>query len=401
MIIELIIALLLGCTIGTFTGLAPGIHINLISAILLVYLPGLSSKFSLLFVAIFIVSMSTTHTFLDFIPSVFLGAPDEDTFLSVMPGHQMLKEGKAHEAVMLTLYGSLLALPIILIFSPAFVYIMPLIYESAKSLLPYLLIFIGLYAVFREDRVLLAITIFLMSGFIGLISLNLPVNQPMLPLLSGLFGASSLILAVKQKSEIPKQEFSGLRDIKVSRKDFFRASLGSIFSAPLCSFLPGVGSGHAAAIGSEIIEQTQKSFLILLGAINTIVMGLSFITIFSIGRARTGSALAVKNILETISVGDIITIITSIIFSGFLSFLIGIKISKYFSAKISKINYSVFSLFVIGLLAAIVPVFSGWIGMIIFITSTSLGLFTILSGTRRINLMGSLLIPTIIFYLVG
>lgn len=400
MLLELVIALLLGVLAGTFTGLAPGIHINLISVLLMAYLAGLSNLFSLLALAIFIVSMSTTHTFLDFIPSVFLGAPDDDTFLSVLPGHQMLREGKGHEAVVLTLYGSALALPIILAFTPAFIYLIPLIFESIRFFFPYLLIFIGLYAVFREDNPGLAMIVFLLCGFLGLVSLNLPVEQPLLPLLSGLFGASSLILAINQKQNIPKQHFITLRKIKISRKEFSKAFFGSIISAPLCSFLPGVGSGHAAAIGSEIIGQTQKSFLILLGAINTIVMGLSFVAIFSIGRARTGSALAVKEILNAISLSDLYFMLLATILSGLISFFLGIWISRYFSANISRISYPDLSLLVVGILAVMVSVFSGWLGLIIFLTSTALGIFTILSGARRINMMGVLLIPTIIFYLI-
>ena len=82
MILALLVALLLGCLIGTFTGLTPGIHVNLIGVILL-SLP--LTKISPIYSLIFLVSMSITHTFLDFIPSIFLGAPDEDTSLSILP----------------------------------------------------------------------------------------------------------------------------------------------------------------------------------------------------------------------------------------------------------------------------------------------------------------------------
>src|SRR3989304_1437469 len=105
MIFELFIALLCGVIAGTFTGLFPGIHINLIAALLLSSLSALSKYFSPLQLIIFIVAMSITHTFIDFIPSIFLGAPEEDTFLSILPGHQLLREGKGYEAVILTLYG--------------------------------------------------------------------------------------------------------------------------------------------------------------------------------------------------------------------------------------------------------------------------------------------------------
>jgi len=122
MILELVAALIVGILFGTATGLFPGIHINLVAVGLLALLGGAYfSGVESLVLVVFIVAMAVTHTFIDFIPSVFLGAPEEDSFLSVLPGHQLLKEGKGYEAVVLTLYGSLIALPIVLVFSLIFV----------------------------------------------------------------------------------------------------------------------------------------------------------------------------------------------------------------------------------------------------------------------------------------
>ena len=158
MVFELILAFLIGTVAGTFTGLAPGIHINLIAALLLAYIDKLNSV-SFLFAAVFIVSMSITHTFLDFIPSIFLGAPEEDTFLSILPGHEMMLKGKAHEAVILTLYGSLSALIIILIFTPIFIFLLPHFYSFIKSFIPFILIFISLYLILRDDNVVFSLIV--------------------------------------------------------------------------------------------------------------------------------------------------------------------------------------------------------------------------------------------------
>src|SRR3989338_3175265 len=119
MIIEIIVAMLLGIACGTFTGLLPGIHINLIASILLANIL-FFEKFHLA-LTIFITAMSTTHVFLEFIPSIFLGAPDEDSFLSILPGHEMLKEGKGYEACILALYGCLFSLILIAILFPVYI----------------------------------------------------------------------------------------------------------------------------------------------------------------------------------------------------------------------------------------------------------------------------------------
>ena len=53
-------------------------------------------------------------------PLIFLGCPDTDIVLSVLPGHELLKQGKGCEAIALTAYGGLMAVFMILLI--AFVY---------------------------------------------------------------------------------------------------------------------------------------------------------------------------------------------------------------------------------------------------------------------------------------
>ncbi len=397
--LEILFAFLIGIISGVLAGLIPGIHPNLISSIIVIYTASLTTIFSPLSLAIFIITLAITNTFVNFIPSIYLGAPDDDNFLSTLPGHQMLKKGKAHEAAVLTLYGSLIALVIILIFIPIFIYVLPTVFQKTKIILPFILIFISLYIIFRESKILLGITIFLLSGFLGFAALNLPVKEPLLPLLTGLFGTSSLIVSLKDKVKIPKQKISKLKEIKVEKKDILKAASASIISAPLCSFLPGIGAGHAAVIGSETIEQSQKGFLILLGIINTAVEGLSFITLFAISRARSGASVAIKEILKSLTIQNLIIVAATIIIAGVLASIITLYLSKLSAKYISKIKYNKLSIITIAIISIATLLISNPLGFLVLITATSLGIFAILSNSRRINLMGCLLIPTILFYL--
>jgi putative membrane protein len=399
--IELAVALFVGILAGTFTGLIPGVHTNLLAVALTASVP--SFGLPVLPAVVFIASMAIAHTFISFIPSVFLGAPEEDTFLSVLPGHQLLKDGSAHEAVVLTLYGSLIALTVIIFFIPLFLFAIPIISGPISRVIPFILIFVSSFLVLREKNFVLASSVFLLSGFLGFASLDLPVRNALLPLLSGLFGASSLIVSIKSKPKIPKQNIPKLKEITPYKKEIVSASIASAASAPLCSFLPGIGAGHAAIIGSEIISLrknlSMKGFIILLGAINTIVMGLSFITFYSIGRTRTGAAAAVKDLMPVMSFSDLGAVFAAIILSGAAAFFIALNISKYVAKNISKISYLKTSIITLAFISAVVFAFSGPVGLFIFVTSTALGVFAILSGSRRTNLMGCLLIPTILFYL--
>ena len=120
MIEQIIITIILGCAFGIITGLIPGVHINLVALLILSFSAFLLEIVSPLIISIFIISMAITHTFLDSIPSIFLGAPEAETALSVLPGHKMLLEGRGYEAVMLTLIGSIFSLLLAVALSPLF-----------------------------------------------------------------------------------------------------------------------------------------------------------------------------------------------------------------------------------------------------------------------------------------
>ena len=397
MLLELILAITIGILAGTITGLIPGIHINLIGAILISLSVILLEFFSPIVLVIFIVSMALTHSFIDFIPSIFLGAPDEDTILSILPGHDLLKQGKGYEAIILTLYGSVAATIIILLISPIFIFLLPIFENVIKILIPYLLIIASIFLISKENEKLTALIIFILSGFLGFAVLNSNVNEPFLPLLSGLFGASALIISIKTKVKIQKQI---IKKPKIKLKELFPPLLASTLAAPLTSFLPGLGSGQAAVIGSSLIKNTKKQFLILLGATNTIVLGLSFIVLYSIGRKRTGMAITIDSILTNITLKEVLIILTTIILTGVIAYYLTIFLAKQFASKINKFNYTKISLVILIFLALIVILISGALGFLIFLISTATGIFGILSNVRRINLMGCLIIPVILFYLL-
>ncbi|MFH1308173.1 MAG: tripartite tricarboxylate transporter permease [archaeon] len=400
MILEITLAIILGILAGTFTGLIPGIHINLVAISLLAISPFLLIYFPLNSLIVFIVAMAITHTFLDFIPSIFLGAPDEDTGLSVLPGHKLLNKGQGYEAVIYTLYGGLLAIPIILIFTPLFIFILPRISAYLTTGMFFLLIFASIYLLTREGKnIIWALIVFILAGFLGISTLNLNINNPLLPLLTGLFGSSSLITSIRKKSKVPRQKILAIKKIKLTKLELFRISIASILSAPVCSFLPSLGSSQAAVIGSDILGETnKKEFLSLLGAINTIVMGLSFVTLFVISRTRTGAALTIAQLTE-LTLNQLYLILITIIISALASFFLAIYLSKIFAKKIILFNYKKLSIFILILLALMSLIFSGILGLLVFIVASSTGLIAILTNIRRTQLMGALMLPTILLYL--
>ena len=175
-------------------------------------------------------------------------------------------------------------------------------------------------------------------------------------------------------------------------------------------FLPGLGASQAALIGSEVLgekEQDKRQFLFLLGAINTLVMGLSFVTLYAIQKTRTGAAVAVSRLIPELTPKTILLFLSAIFITGIFSFIISVQLSKFAAKNIHKIKYEKLSIIILSILIIMTFLFSdmfnplgGVIGLLIFLTGASLGVFTVLIGVKRMHLMGCLLIPTILFYLL-
>jgi len=396
MLIEVITAIFFGILAGAICGLLPGIHINFVGAVLVSLSAFLMQFVSPIILVIFIVSMAISQTFIDFIPSVFLGAPDETTSLSVLPGHNLLKRGRGYEAVVFSSYGCLFAIPIILILSPIFIKYLPKFEEIINFFIPYILIFSSIFLISGEKKKLNALIVFILSGFLGLAVLNTNVNQPFLPLLTGLFGASSLILSIKNKVNIPKQK---IKKFQIKKTKLIKPLIASAFSSPLCCFLPGFGSGQAAVISASIINPPKREFLAMLGAINMIGISLSFVVFYAIEKTRTGMAVNIFQIIKTLNLNNIIIIILTIIFVSIISFYLTLYLTKIAARNIAEINYFKLSSITLIFISIIVLAFSGIFGFFIFAISTATGIYGILSNVKRINLMGCLVVPVILFYL--
>ena len=394
MLIEILLFLFLGIVFGTITGLIPGIHINLIGVFLIALAASFLSFLNPIYFVVFITAMAITHTFVDFIPSVFLGCPDTDTELSILPGHDLLKKGKGYEAITLTTYGSLAAIFVLIVLAFPVANLLERFYDFLKILIPGLLILVSFFLISSEKKMKNALVVFLLTGLLGLAILNLDMKEPLLPLLTGLFGSSMLIISIKDKIFIPKQKISKIK-VKI-----FKPLLGAVIASPLCSFLPGLGSGQAAIIGNSISKTDKKGFLVLLGATNTLVMGFSFVALYAIARTRTGATVALQEIIGILSKEILVLILGVILISGIVSFFLTIKLAKFFSKKIEKINYILLCELTLIVLIIIVFLVSGFLGLFVLAASTATGIYCISLGVKRTNMMGCLLLPVIILYLI-
>lgn len=403
MFFEILFAVLLGIGVGTLTGLSPGIHINLVSALVVSFSAFLFIVFTPLALGVFIISMAITHTFTDSIPSIYLGAPDEDKALSALPGHRYLLKGKGHEAVLLVIIGALSAVILGSIFFYFFVKAMIFTEPLIKKSIGYILLLIIIYMILKENswkKRTITLFFFLFSGALGIIVLNIPrLNQPLFHLLSGLFGVSLLLVSFADKTTIPIQDKA--TEAEISNSDLAKASLAGTFTGFIAAFLPGFGSSQAAILATKILgELSEAGFLVLIGCINTANMLISICSALVLDKARNGAIISILQLLDQIDFKTALLFLAVSLIAAGAAALIAFRISRTFSGIISKVNYQYVVISIAVLIVSLSIYFDSWIGLLILITSTATGVAASKLGVAKNHLMGCLVLSVILFFLL-
>ena len=165
--------------------------------------------------------------------------------------------------------------------------------------------------------------------------------------------------------------------------------------------MPGLGAAQGAVIGEQLAGKIdRKSFLVLLGAISTITIGLGFVALYAISRPRHGVAVAVGKLLEIFTIEHLFLFIAVMIFAGSLAVFISLFFAKIFAKNIYKLNYQRLTIAVLMFITCITFILSGWLGFLVLLTGTSIGLIASIKGVRHMHLMGSLLLPSILLFLL-
>ncbi len=395
--LQILFMSLLGIVAGTFTGLMPGIHINLIAVLLLSSSNALLQYLPVISLVSFMIAMAITHTFLDFVPSIFLGAPNLDTTLSVLPGHRLLLKGRGYAAVRLTTIGCYAGIMLLIFITPLLIISFSYFYEYIKRWMPIILLASVFFLILEERRSRFwALFLFLLSGVLGIAVFNLPVKEPLLPLLTGLFGTSMLVESIGGKSVLPAQKIT---NTTIKRRKILGILPVGILSSVLCSFLPGLGSSQAAVIGNAIKRVSDKGFLVLLGLINILVTFMNFIAIYIIGKPRSGVAVVAAELIGEMNLKQLILFLIVAIIAGSISVYLTLFAAKIFARNLKRFNYNKISIFILILLCFISFLFSGLIGLFILITATGIGIVAIKRGVMKMHLMGCLILPIIFYFL--
>ncbi len=417
--ITLVVCVALGFALGILSGLTPGLHLNNFAAMLLALSPTLITLGLTPYqMALIILAASISQTFFDAIPAIFLGAPDSETALTVLPGQRLMLEGRGIEAVRLSALGSAGSIIFALLLVIPLSWAVSSYYDYLMKYVGVLLLAIALMMIKSErgpwiegqgslvhwKYKVIAGLLFLTSGLLGIFAfdheslINSPLGlepQVLLPLLSGIFGASSLLLSLSTKTEIPKQEESR---IKMPGPTLVKAIFSGSLGGSAVAWIPGLSPSVASIAARLGASASAEEFLVSIAGVNTANALFSLVALYVIDKPRSGAAAAIQQLLS-LDQGIMVQMIIMVVIVAAASYLACIGAARLAARTVSRLNYRWLSLSVLVFLVAMTYAFTGFFGLFIFFLSTVVGLIAPVAGIHRMHAMGVLMLPLIVRYI--
>ena len=405
-----------GAGLGTFSGLVPGIHVNTLAAILLASYPALETSISpfagtegaAMGVCCCIMAASVTHSFLDFIPSVFIGAPDSEDSVSVLPGHRLLLQGRGMEAVRAAAIGSLIGTSCAILMALPLQYALrsgldgilsgmtPLAVAGAATVL--------IISQFRKGSGVPGTIAFIVSGALGAAVMWLPIpshgmfgeGSLMFPMLSGLFGVPAMLTAASE-GRMPAQR-------ECSDPEVAAAGLKGVLMGCVAGWFPGITSTVGASISAYFMpENRPERFIASVASIGSVTAVLSIVTLSVSGSGRSGTALVIGEIAGNSLSGTasqaFLMLLVAAAIGSLLGYYLTVTAGRVLSSAASRIDQKKLNRGVLALTSVLVLLLTGPFGLAVLAISALVGSMPQAFGTDRTILCGCLLFPVLIMQL--
>jgi len=304
----------------------------------------------------------------------------------------MLLEGKALQVICLTTTGALTAVIIGSALTPIFFVFLEQYSEQILYSTPFVLILSLVVLINSEGNTkkkLLALFVVIAAATQGFL-----FKDQIFPLITGYFGVAGTLYSLKEKTFSIKQE----TEATINPKIILDALVGIIGGA-IVSIMPGIGSNTAGGIINAFRKtKNSEQYLAMLGAINASNFFFSYTMLFTLGKSRNGTMLALSDKIfqtpEMLTSGTIIMLLSAGI-GGIATISLSKIAVKLIEEKITK-KLSIGAIIFMILLVAL---FGGPIGLIALFFSTALGLFVLTNQIKRSLCMASLIVPVLFFYL--
>jgi putative membrane protein len=396
--IEILLGTLLGVILGTISGIIPGVHANTLAGVLLSLQVPLLAVLGPVTLACALFAALITHTFVDAIPSTFLGIPDADTSLAVLPAHALCLEGNGEEAVRIAALGSACSMVIAVPLSILCFLLLPALQPYFDWWIGILLVVTVGYMVVTSEAPGWGLAVFIVSGILGMFALRYAFlgwhtlaggSAILMPLLTGLFGISVLLTATR--GTIPVQQYRGIR---MEDRTVVKCSLLGTFAGVAVGWLPGLSNSSANGVLASLIgyEKDRRAYLLATNAANTANAYIGLAALFALSRMRNGVMVALSE-LTLPSMGELMV-------AGVLAACAAYGITIWFSRsahRIGAVDSRALNRAVILFVVILSILLTGPFGLVVLVLATALGLVPYLVNVPRMYCMGAIMIPVTLY----
>ena len=407
---------LMGAAMGTFSGLIPGIHVNTLAMLLLTFSVPLLDAVSgfvpegtaPLMLACCVMSAAVVHAAVSFVPSAFIGIPDTDSVMSVLPAHRMVLDGEGMIAVRCAAIGSLVgAFTSVVLAVPLYLLLQNGLGDYLDSITVGVLVIVLSMMVLGEEGPYrpLAAAVIAASGIAGVVCMTdlLPMENPlgmepetMFPLLTGLFGIPSLIwhsgVPIPFQYDTEQHPVSPLPGIK------------GVLTGGLTGWFPGITSTAGAMVAGRIFGNNgPREFISMVASIGTASTVFAFITLSLTGKERSGTMSVINSLVgdADLSLGSevFLSMMAAICMASVIAYFVTVVSGRWMGSVAGNIDTRRFNRAVLVLMVVLTYVFCGYWGLVILAACTLIGMVPLLFGLHRISLTGCLMVPVLLFRL--
>lgn len=236
-----------------------------------------------------------------------------------------------------------------------------------------------------------ALAVFVGAGLLGMAAADLPYagvlgpGEGLLPLLTGLFGGGTLLLARDLGPVLRQAPGAPPRDLAA-----VRWALPGVLAGGLVAVLPSVTAAQGAALSTLGRVRDHRAMLATLGAVNTAAAVLSLGVLVAFGRVRTGVAHALAEMPTVPAPG---LLFAAALVAGAAAFAATVAFGRRALRHAHRLAARRTALAVLTATALLVAALTGPLGLLVFAVCSAFGTIPPRLGVRRVHLMGALVVP--------
>lgn len=392
-----------GIALGTLSGLTPGLHVNTVAVVVAAAAADLPGPPHL--VGASLLAAGVAHSFLDVVPTLAIGVPDAAMAVSALPGHRLVLGGRGREALRLSAIGSASAVPVAALLGVPVTLAMRTFAPLLDRFLPVVLAGVAVVLVATEPNARARVGAVLalgVSGVLGLATLDLPTaglvpgGDPLLPLLTGLFGVPVLVHAVRGAG-VPTQT-----DPAVTGSPRTALGWGAVGAAAgaIVAYVPGVSAAVAAALSFTVLpaETSDRRYVTTVSGVNTGNAVFALFSLIALGSPRTGVLVAFE---RADLPPNLPLLLLATVLAAAVSFVTVPALGDRYLEVVGTLDPTRLVLGVLAVVVGLVAVFTGAVGLGLLVAAAVVGMVPLAYDARRVSLMGVLLVPLAVRAVMG